>query len=112
MNDTFLWQKAGESLKMNEVMSKGNKTQLKGSLVENQGNLSTSSQNDGNGLYYNFLNVWVPLIFKTESEKGKWRPTFTGKYQLINIEEMTELENYQFETNNEIINLGKNHNWF
>lgn len=32
------------------------------------------------------------------------------KYQLISVEEMTELENYQLATKNELTTLGKDHN--
>lgn len=34
------------------------------------------------------------------TEAEKWKLIFTGKYQLINVEEMTELGNDQFATNN------------
>lgn len=51
MNDTFLWQKAEKFSKMNEVMSTGNKTQLKKSPVVKSWKCEYFSTNDGNGLY-------------------------------------------------------------
>lgn len=51
---------------------------------------------------------------KTERVQGeeKSKLTFREKYQLISVEEMTELENYQLATKNEITTLGNDHNGY
>lgn len=49
---------------------------------------------------------------KTErvQEEEKQKLMFREKYQLISVEEMKELENYQVATKNILSSLGNNHN--